>query len=220
MLRSRLSSIVLIAANLIPLCGVLFYEWDASFVLALFWIENLIIGGFNMLKMLLVVLRSSAWSKLLLIGFFVLHYGIFWIGHGLLLWKLLGFESLQASQYFGREFDGFLALGADGMAIMLSFISLHSPYILLAIAGLVMSHLVSFIEHFILRGEVFKHDVDGLMMLPYKNVVIMHAGLLGGAFLLNYFQSPVWLLAVIVVLKILYDVRSHAKRHSYLEGPL
>ena len=44
--------------------------------------------NFNILKMLFVVLRKSAWSKLFLIGFFLLHYGIFWTGHGLLLWSL------------------------------------------------------------------------------------------------------------------------------------
>ena len=71
-----------------------------------------------------------------------------------------------------------------------------------------MSHLVSFIEHFLLRGEIFNKDVNVLMSEPYKNVVALHVGLLGGAFLLNYFESPIWLLAIIVLLKMLYDARA------------
>jgi len=45
------SALALIGANLIPLIGVIFYDWDSRLVLALFWIENLIIGVFNLAKM-------------------------------------------------------------------------------------------------------------------------------------------------------------------------
>ena len=72
-----------------------------------------------------------------------------------------------------------------------------------------MSHLISFVEHFLLRGEIFNKDVNALMSEPYKNVVSLHVGLLGGALLLDYFESPVWLLAIIVLLKMLYDARAN-----------
>ena len=43
-LTGRFSIAVLIAANLLPLAGVLFWDWDVFLVLLLFWCENVVIG--------------------------------------------------------------------------------------------------------------------------------------------------------------------------------
>ena len=43
--------IALLAANMIPLFGVLFLNWDAFCVVMLYWAENLVIGFYNVLKM-------------------------------------------------------------------------------------------------------------------------------------------------------------------------
>jgi hypothetical protein len=48
------SSLLLIAVNLIPLGGVLVLGWTAFDVVFLFWMENVVIGAFNVLKMLTV----------------------------------------------------------------------------------------------------------------------------------------------------------------------
>jgi hypothetical protein len=40
----------LIAVNLIPLFGVLFFGWSLFSIMFLYWIENGIIGFFNILK--------------------------------------------------------------------------------------------------------------------------------------------------------------------------
>ena len=209
MMRLSATNAVLVLANLIPLVGVVFYEWDAILVLALFWIENLIIGAFNLLKMLSVVLYKNAWLKLILAAFFAIHYGLFWTGHGLFLWNILGFDSINAAQVLNWEPTGFSILPAQGASILVSFVRLYEPVIWLGLLGLFLSHLVQFIERFILRGEIFKSDVNTLMNEPYKRVIILHAGLLGGAFLLNHFNSPTWLLALIVALKMIVDVRQY-----------
>ena len=48
-----LSITALITVNLIPLIGVLFNDWDAGLILLLYWSENLVLGGYNVLKILL-----------------------------------------------------------------------------------------------------------------------------------------------------------------------
>ena len=202
------SNTALVLANLIPLIRVVFYGWDAVLVLALFWIENLIIGAFNVIKMASVVIYHRSWGKAGLPFFFIIHFGLFWTIHGIILWDILGFNSVDPNIVFNTNLHRALDLPAEGAAIMVSFIKLHSPIIWLGLCGLIMSHLVSFIEHFLLRGEIFNKDVNVLMSEPYKNVVALHVGLLGGAFLLNYFESPIWLLAIIVLLKMLYDARA------------
>ena len=72
----NLSILTLIAANLVPIIGVMFFGWDAGVILLVYWSENLVVGAYNILKMLLAqadlemgcikvvyncVLRSSLW---------------------------------------------------------------------------------------------------------------------------------------------------------------
>jgi hypothetical protein len=47
------SAILLLAANLIPLVGVLFFGWSLLTILALYWIENGIVGLLNVPKIIL-----------------------------------------------------------------------------------------------------------------------------------------------------------------------
>jgi len=47
----RTSTIVLVVTNLIPIVGVFLWDWNAFDVIALYWVENVIIGLMNVLKM-------------------------------------------------------------------------------------------------------------------------------------------------------------------------
>src|SRR4029079_8541114 len=46
------SAYVLIAANALPLFGVLFLGWDAFSIVLVYWTENVVIGAINVLKMI------------------------------------------------------------------------------------------------------------------------------------------------------------------------
>jgi hypothetical protein len=48
----RPSVIALLLANLVPVFGVLFFHWEVFPLMFLFWSENVIVGAFNVLKML------------------------------------------------------------------------------------------------------------------------------------------------------------------------
>jgi hypothetical protein len=48
----RPSVIALVLANLVPVFGVVFFGWEIFPLIFLFWSENVIIGVFNVLKML------------------------------------------------------------------------------------------------------------------------------------------------------------------------
>ena len=211
---SRVSLLALLAANLVPLIGVLFFAWDLILVLALFWIENIIIGIFNLLKMLAVAARTRQINGVFLSVFFVLHYGLFCSAHGQLLSKLLGVAPLVLDASAQATQTGPFNLFIDAANLCLYFIDSYSPVILLAILGLVLSHLVSLIENFILKGGMFNQSVNKLMGKPYKQILIMHAGLMLGAIALQKFGSSIWLLAVLVGLKMVVDFRLHKRRHK------
>ncbi len=208
------SLLALIVANLVPLAGVLFYGWNASLVLALFWVENLIIGAFNLVKMLILAARAMRLNELFLCFFFALHYGLFCAAHGLLLWDLLDLGKIDSSVYFGDVGFGLLELFAEGATVLIGFINLHGSLIMIGILALSLSHLVSFIEHFILRGEIFSLTNRDMMARPYGQVLAMHAGLILGAVAIDKFGSTAALLAVIVGLKLLIDFMQHARRHK------
>ncbi len=208
------SAMALIAANLIPLAGVLFYQWDATLVLALFWVENLIIGAFNLVKMLSRVAITKKLGDLFQCGFFVLHYGLFCSVHGTILWDILDLGKLDPSLYFSGANDGFSAIFTEGVTVLLSFVDMFGAVILMGIAALVLSHLVSFIENFILKGDLFKQKINSLMGKPYSRIMIMHVGLILGAFLLQKLGSPIWLLIVIVLFKIVVDLGQHIRRRD------
>ena len=48
--KDSFSLSTLIGANLIPLAGVFFFVWDVTFIVLLYWIENLIAGPQNRQK--------------------------------------------------------------------------------------------------------------------------------------------------------------------------
>ncbi len=212
--RLPFSSYVLIAANMIPLIGVIFFEWDAVLVLALFWIENLIIGGFNIVRIISAGLITRKKEAILTTVFFIFHYGLFCSVHGQLLTDILNYPAIDYRTYFSATDFGLLELFLEGAAVLMTFIDRLSPTIWLGITALLLSRLVSFIENFLLRGDIFSVRINKLMVEPYNQIIVMHIGLIAGAALLEKLQSPVWLLAIIVVLKMFFDFHQHKKRHE------
>ena len=209
-----MSLLFLLAANSVPLIGVLFFGWDAVLVLALFWIENLIIGIFNVVRMVFAGALHRERQTFFLIPFFLIHYGAFCAVHGYLLMRLLGLPKVDAASQLGLQSLGLADFYLDGVAVLVWFVQNYQPQIWLGIAALFLSRLVSFIENFILQGELHRQSVRDLMGRPYAQIMIMHAGLLLGAFLLEKLGSPIWLLAVIVILKIIVDGRQLLTRHN------
>ena len=77
---------VLIVANLLPVFGVFYWDWSVFNLLLVFWAENLIIGAFQILKMLMAG-ASGAGGRglshaLFQVAFFAIHYGMFTLIHG------------------------------------------------------------------------------------------------------------------------------------------
>jgi hypothetical protein len=85
--KPSLSIQALTVANLLPLFGVVFLGWDAAAIVLLYWIENLIVGSINILRMILVKVESTAgqFQKLFMIPFFCVHFGGFCAVHGFFL---------------------------------------------------------------------------------------------------------------------------------------
>lgn len=213
MTRRAIPVLLLVAVNLVPLFGVLLFGWSLFSILVLYWVENGIVGFFNVFKIWLARRPVSdgtgftvngrpagAWGKAFLVPFFVFHYGIFWVVHGVFV--ILAFGVFGGMLFGAREvepFVGFRDFDERGVAI--------------AVAALFLSHGVSFVVNFLGRREYEEVSPDEQMAQPYSRVVVLHLTILGGGFLAAYLGAPLASLVVMVLLKIGLDLRAHLREH-------
>lgn len=239
------SALVLIAANLVPLAGVIVGGWTAFEVVFLYWLENVVIGFFNICKLLTLGLvgqvdigegpaprvpktvsrravlslpayesaakaprapktvsqRVLAFAAALGVSaFFMVHYGIFSLVHGVFVVTFLKiFPRAVGGQ--GGPFD-LLA-----HAIEAATGDLGIPFAVLA-----ASHGFSFLYNFLLRREHTQVTVPELMIAPYARVVVMHLTVLFGGIL--SLLLPHFMVALLVLLKVALDLKYHLKERE------
>ena len=209
----------LILANLVPLVGVLWFGWDVWGILIIYWLENGIYGLFNVLKMRKAEgpedespmaaadtrrrlngfkvngRPPSGTSKAALIPFFIMHYGIFWVVHGLFVLTLPLFDFT----------------GADGEPDFGT--TLNPLAILFVLVLLVISHGVSYLFNYIGRGEYLRTTAAQQMFAPYGRLVVLHVTILVGAVVISMTGAPEAAIVVLVLLKIALDLGLHLAEH-------
>jgi len=204
----RPSVIALLLANLVPVFGVLFFHWEVFPLMFLFWSENVIVGAFNVLKMLCAAPENPlTWAgKFLFIPFFCLHYGMFTFVHGVFVVVLFG---------------GGMKPGADFPSPEIFWHTMQEYHLGWAVLGLAISRAISFATNYIGTGEYRRASLPVLMQQPYGRIVVLHLTILGGGFLVMALHSPLMGLLLLVALKIVFDLRGHfAERKKFAENPV
>lgn len=204
--RWRPTATALLLANLVPLVGVLFFEWNVFVVVFLFWLENVIVGVFNVLRMLWVERGAETVpaAKFVSIPFFIVHYGMFTAGHGVFVFALFGGAMAASGGLF-----------PSGAAIV-EVITEHGLWV--AVGALALSHAFSFVRNYVAEQEYRRVTLQQLMMQPYGRVVVLHLTIIGGGFLVALLGAPVFGLVLLVVLKVGMDVSAHLKEHTRFEA--
>ena len=197
----RYSIAVLIAANLLPLIGVLLWEWDVFFLLLLFWCENVIIGVFGIARLIVAGESENAVEGLFLPAFFLVHYGGFMFGHFMLLFALYSSHAAGAGQ---------AAEPADYYRMAIENLNW------IAVVALFVSHGWSFIENYMGKREYENLRPGAAMALPYRRMMITHVALLVGGFFLVEQGQPLAGLVLLVLLKIVLDMTFHRHEHQRL----
>ena len=197
----RYSIAVLIAANLLPLIGVLLWEWDVFFLLLLFWCENVIIGVFGIARLIVAGESENAVEGLFLPAFFLVHYGGFMFGHFMLLFAMYSSHAAGAGQ---------AAEPADYYSMAIENLNW------IAVIALFVSHGWSFIENYMGKHEYENLRPGAAMALPYRRMMITHVALLVGGFFLIEQGQPLAGLVLLVLLKIVLDMTFHRREHQRL----
>jgi len=211
-----ISLIALVAANLIPFCGVLFWGWEAFHIVLVYWSENIAVGFYNILKMAFAKVNKphEHLGKLFLIPFFAVHYGGFCAVHGFFVLMLFGKGKSGFEPIHGESWPCFFVFLQILLNVIKQAYSVMPTAMRYALGALFVSHGISFVYNYLIKGEYAKVTPDKLMGSPYGRVVVMHVAIIFGAFLTMAMGSPVGILVILVGLKTSLDVIFHLRQHQ------
>jgi len=185
----RSSGVMLILSNLLPLYGVLAWDWPVFYVMALYWAENVVAGLFTLLRMF----AAQPLAAIPLGAFFCIHYGMFCFVHGVFVNALFN---------TGPERD------SDALALVHTLLT--TPVLSVCILLLALSHGWSFVAHVLAApAESRTTDLRKIMMRPYGRMVVLHVAILFGGFAVMALNTPVAALVVLIVLKTAIDLGLH-----------
>jgi len=226
---SRASARILLVANAIPFVGVMFWDWSVFNVVFLYWLETVIIGVFNLLRMALcdpgdnptailtdMLRRRHPNAKAADLPRLPLTPGMF----RAMKFFLLPFFTIH---YGGFCYGHFVFItsffGAGGLISSASGETLmgSDPFtseMVFAAVTLAGSHLYSLVQNYYRGGEYRRTNLFALMMRPYGRIIVMHIAIIAGGALIMFLGSGVPLLAVLIILKTALDLRSHTSERD------
>jgi len=196
----------LVVANAVPLVGVVGFGWDLHSLLVVYWLESAAVGVASVAKIRRaegeddpgelpsISLGDTPIASFVgrqrrhVIGFFVFHYGTFWIVHGAFV---LAFPGV----FPGLERASLRVVGP-------------------ATVGLVAYHALSYRSTYVGRGEYERSGPVTLMIEPYRRVLVLHLTVLLGAVAVAAVGAPVGALVVMVLVKTALDLRAHRHEHA------
>lgn len=187
----------LVLSNMIPLFGVIFWQWEIYSIMMLYWAETGVIGFYQLLK----ILFSGHNMRFALIPFFMFHFGMFMLVH------LIFIQFMFGSKFIGQVLLGQPILTTGFFRVLAG--------VLVSLIVFIISHGHSFYQNFYKwRFQITGRDVASLMIEPYKRVIIMHLTILVGGFLAFAFKAGVIGVIILVIVKTTIDLISHYNQHS------
>lgn len=230
------SALVLVAANLIPLIGALFFGWSLWTILAVYWVENGIVGLWNIPKILLAEgsflpgrtgagYSASATKPVPAVGrvatavFFTVHYGLFWLVHGVFVLVLPSSFGFGGQPAFDDSISPFVQPEPAVLPVVANpFGALDWSAVAAAALGLFVSHGISFFVNYLGSGEYRTRTAAAQMFAPYGRLVVLHVTILFGGFAIAFLGAPLLLLVILVALKTAFDLRNHLREHAPTVG--
>lgn len=229
----------LIIANLIPIYGVIVLGWKAFDIVIFYWLETIVIGIFNVGKILmsegkapkteeetvkslgpafewllkdkenrttkkndqsLENLEVNPGLKIFLSIFFLIHYNFF-------IFIQLSFILIFMS------IDGAMDSSPDPFDIV-NIIYKNTDYLFVGIFGIVFSHAHSFYLNFY-KGKEYIHANPAIQMFkPYVRIFVQQFVVIFGGMVALFLGSPLPLLILLVIFKIIIDLLSHNASHK------
>ena len=191
----------LIAANLIPVVGALFFDWNAKEIFLVYCLETIIIGILNLVKMAIVtaVRKKDKWynnnsytmqSGLFFMFFFLIHYGLF--------------VAVQMGIFFGVSGMG------DGTDLTLFSFFYKWPELLtndsiIMLAAFGIGYGFKMIYEFIRSGEYKTTPLMIIMFQPYGRIFIQQFTVILGSIFLSFGAGKIFII-VFAATRIFFEI--------------
>jgi hypothetical protein len=191
----RTPELLFIAVNLIPIFGVWFEGWDPKQMFLVYCLETVIIGLYNIIKMLIVTLikKKDVWenngsrsmvSGFFFILFFIFHYGLF--------------VFVQTSMFIGVSSFKDSALGSP-FTFFFRLPSLLSPEAQLLLFIFIGVYGVQMMMDFIVSGTYKTISLGTLMFQPYLRIFIQQIVVIFGSMFLVFGAGKIFILIFVVI---------------------
>ena len=193
-----------LGVDLLPIAAVVLFGWKAVPLVALYWLENLVIGGFTILRMIGTVANNIANIGLVLFlaPFFTVHYGFFVAIQGMLLFAFLlnGYEDATLQ---------------SGNLLEISRFFLTKSHVQLGLGTIGIGHLMYYFQKSLLERAYEKGAVLLEFIGPYKRIIIQQLLVILGAPLVLASGGPIGALALLVVLKGGFDLLAYRQKDPW-----
>ena len=161
--------------------------------------------------------RLGGVAHTVLAVFFVIHYGLFWLVHGIFVFAIPTFVGAMrpaclAGPPFLPGFPEDPGFGAAG-ACASPFGEVVWSNVAIAAVALFLSHGASFLLNYVGRREYLTTSPLRQMYAPYGRVVVLHMTIIFGAIFAAFLGAPIVALIVLIVLKTALDLRLHLREH-------
>lgn len=199
--KLRRSDYFLIAANLLPVIGVWFWQWSPLEVFMVYALETIIIGFFTLVKMAIVTLvrKTDTWynkgssqvvSGLFFMLFFMVHYGMF--------------VAIQTGIFLG------VSGISDKFHVGFFEFFLHWPKyfqgdLLYMLLGFFISYGFNLFWNFIRPGLYRTVPMMLLMFQPYGRIFVQQFTVIVGSMFLSFGAGKVFIL-IFAAIKIFFEV--------------
>lgn len=183
---------VSLTVDLLPILAVFAFGWGATPLVALYWLENLVIGVFTIFRMIGTAVASVAnfGAAVFMAPFFFFHYGLFCFGHGVFLKAFATGDNGSAGDPF--DLIGWALGTAPGM---LWFVG--------AVAGV---SLLFLIVDFFGRGEYRTSNPSAEMFPPYGRIVTLHLAIILGAAVAISLDEPLLGVLLLILIRVLFGI--------------
>lgn len=190
---SRPQAAFIIGGNAVPLLGVMLWGWSVFELMFLYWVENIIVG---LLTIPLLFAAGGREGKIAhgigAAAFFVFHYGLFCMAHGLFVLDLFRPETT------GEIYDG-------GILAPVMFLIHAEPWngFYWGLAGIVLVQAIQLAQRWALQSH---KKVAEVMLLPYPRMLMLHVTIIFGGLLAEALGQPVAALVFLIMLKTAFDL--------------
>jgi len=194
--------------DLLPVIAVVFFGWKAVPLVALYWLENLIIGAFTALRMIGTVAGNIAnlAIALFMVPFFTFHYGMFCFGHGIFLRAFAGGDG---------DIEG---PGITGMRSLVDWALSTGSHMTWFVTAIIAVNALFYLVDFILRGGYRTAEIQVEMFAPYGRIVTLHVAIILGAGLMLAFGQPLLGVLILIVLRVVFGMILNMMRQKKIEG--